>query len=96
MCVDDLHDHRQVERKTQNVSIVQVMGPAKTHWAAKHSGARQMQFSGAKHNGIVQRSMFVFIGLSDENPKQETVLRQSPSMGGRPLGGRYLNNWGHT
>jgi hypothetical protein len=70
VCVDDLDDHRQVERKTQDVCIMQMMGLSKTHWTAKHSGARQMQFSGAKHNGFVQRPMFVFICFSDENPKQ--------------------------
>src|ERR1700757_5126061 len=65
--IHDLHDHRQVERKPQDVRVMEMMGTAKSHRTTQYRSACKLQLPCPKHDGLVKRSTSVLVGLSDKD-----------------------------
>jgi hypothetical protein len=87
--IHNLHDHGQIERKSQDIRVVEVLRPAKAHRPSQYRSTGELQFPRPKYDGLVERTMLIFIGLSYEDPEQQAFTRQFPRWGGRGLpGGR--------
>jgi len=65
--VHDLHDHRQVERKPQDVRVMEMMGTAKSHRTAQYRSTGKLQLPGPMHDHLVKRATLVLVGLSDKD-----------------------------
>src|ERR1700739_1750839 len=65
--IHDLHDHGQVERKPQNVRVMEMMGPAKSHRTAQYRGTGKLQLPCPMDDHLVKRAMLVLVRLSDKD-----------------------------